>query len=292
MGVQTERVIKTLEEMQALVKHWPKDPNCENVHRLRTTARRLEAALDLSGLRRKSYAEKIRKAADTLRKSAGKARDLDVMAGLVEKLEPSRAGALREKLVHHIKNKRMEAVEMLNRKIEKHRKRVGRTLPRLGERVSQTTRMDDVERWSYSSGWEKALHRQAAKLMGVRSITRTNAHAFRIHAKKLRDMLVFCDNANKDVLKRLAAAKDTIGEWHDWQELTKLAESELQLPKDRPFLDQLRRIVDGKLRGALRSANQLRSLKEQELTVSSMRKTAPSKRGHATMPANLRTGAI
>lgn len=262
MGVQAERAIETLHEMRAVIKRWPKDPNPEDVHQLRTTVRRLEALGDLLQLRSKSHESKIWKVAGALRKSAGKVRDLDVLTELARTHGGNRRSAPREELIERIQSMRREALEVLNRKIEKRRKLLTRALAKQRKRILKAVAVDDDKQ---ASNCEEPLHDQAAKVIGAGRITQANAHDFRIQVRKLRDMLGFCDSANRKTLKRLAAVKDAIGVWHDWQELETLAESVLQSPRDERFLHQLRRTTQVKLRDALKSANRLQGLKEREL---------------------------
>ncbi|MFC5865227.1 CHAD domain-containing protein [Acidicapsa dinghuensis] len=249
--------------MQSLLTHWPKKPSADDVHSLRTTSRRLEALTKFLRLQGKTKAYKTWRSAHILRKSAGKARDLDVLTKLVETLRKRRRNVSCGRLMDSIQELRPAAVAALNDKVHKHQDRLVRRLTWQRHQILEAGTDDSLNQ--YAADWERTLHKQVSKLASVEKVEQANAHQFRIRAKKLRDMLALCDDARKDTLRKLGSVKDLLGEWHDWQELEKLATEVLRSPSDRVFKGQLQRLTNDKLKAALGSANQLCGLDREDL---------------------------
>lgn len=256
MSIQISKAIEPLDEMRAMLAQWPDDPTDKNVHALRKAARRAEAVADLLDLHREPQMSQAWKRLDSLRRSAGKARDLDVLKGLVESLATSNSGTpCVEELLQHILAMRRKAVQTLNRKIQKHGKYLARGLAKCLEYIQGS--VEDRDAAQPEKNNEDGLNKQATKLYRAGRVTSENAHRFRIKVKKLRDMLELFDDANGVLLKTLTSIKDDIGTWHDWHEVVELAEDTLDAREGRQCIQSLKQIRQEKLKQALSSANKL-----------------------------------
>lgn len=64
--------------------------------------------------------------------------------------------------------------------------------------------------------------------------------------------------ADQKLLQALGEVKDTIGEWHDWVELKKIAGKVLAPRSDGDLLKRIAKTAEDKLHIALAAANRLR----------------------------------
>ena len=85
-----------------------------------------------------------------------------------------------------------------------------------------------------------------------------NLHIFRIRIKELRYMLQLSPQADGKLMVALGEVKDSIGDWHDWVELLKIAQKVLDPREDREVLKDIESIGTEKLQRAMTMANQLR----------------------------------
>src|SRR3954471_7383630 len=98
MNVDIERALKSLRKVRKAMKDLSGDTSPEQVHALRTQARRVEAivhALSPAG----TGARKLAKAVKPVRRAAGKARDMDVLMAKLLELSSPREEDTQEALV-------------------------------------------------------------------------------------------------------------------------------------------------------------------------------------------------
>jgi CHAD domain-containing protein len=234
------------------------DPEVEEVHRLRTGTRRVEATLET--LAREAGARGLGKAAEEarqrwlrqlkkVRRAAGVVRDLDVHRDLLaENFVPTGSSesktvarelavatgpnefaalaAQAQALDGWLKNRRTAAAADLCTTLDKH---VSRLLE-----VEQQFMAAMEQRRSSSS----RTHRPAARLAledylrvvdGMPLLDKENLHDFRKGAKKARYVADSEENdpPAKAIAKTIKAVQDAIGEWHDWEVLASEAREAL-----------------------------------------------------------------
>jgi CHAD domain-containing protein len=85
-----------------------------------------------------------------------------------------------------------------------------------------------------------------------------NIHEFRIRVKQLRYMLQLSDAVDAKTIEDLSEVKDQVGDWHDWQELARIARQVLDPKQDQAALKRIDQIGKEKLKAALDSANAVR----------------------------------
>ena len=195
----------------------------EDVHKLRTTVRRLEVQLG-------QCPPKIAKSLKSLRRKAGKVRDVDVHLGLLRSslftgpAAAPNAAAVCDKLRRALESERERHVESLLRVVEDAAPLLEARLPKVVQHAAKP-----------EPGARAAHHfTNAARLkflQWTRSIPEEGAplHRLRIDAKKLRYSLeplsAFAESA--EVAEHLKQVQDAIGTWHDWATLLELAGREL-----------------------------------------------------------------
>jgi CHAD domain-containing protein len=100
----------------------------------------------------------------------------------------------------------------------------------------------------------------AQKLEHWPHLSQENLHEFRKAVKELRYMLQLVPDQDSQRLNSYARVKDTVGDWHDWMELKRMAESTLDHIRDAALLREIRGILLEKFHAALSAANSLRRI--------------------------------
>jgi len=83
MPVNVDRIQKSVRNVRKFVKKAPTQPTPEQVHDLRTNARKLESALYALSLDSNGNEQRLLKSVKRIRKRAGRIRDMDVLTAHV-----------------------------------------------------------------------------------------------------------------------------------------------------------------------------------------------------------------
>ena len=86
MAEELERARKAVRELSKTLKSLPKDPPPGEVHKLRTTTRRVEAIVSVLAQVEGKESRRLLKSIEPIRKAAGGVREMDVMIGNARKL--------------------------------------------------------------------------------------------------------------------------------------------------------------------------------------------------------------
>lgn len=81
MAIDQDRIQKSIRKLRKFAKNLPEQPTPEEIHDLRTNARKLEAMFQALSLDSRKNEQQLIKEVRKLRKRAGKVRDLDVLTG-------------------------------------------------------------------------------------------------------------------------------------------------------------------------------------------------------------------
>jgi CHAD domain-containing protein len=232
----------------------------EDVHRLRTTVRRLEVHLP-------DCPPKLSKYLKSLRKKAGKVRDIDVHLDLLKTVLPRPTSTprtalsatrekLRQKLSKILREQRDSHLESLRETVADATPFLEAKLPIQAERASQR----EADAQNVHKETQRARKRF---LQWTRSVPEDpeRLHRLRINTKSLRysmEMLEENEEAAELVVK-FKVVQDAIGKWHDWATLTELAERELESPEAEPLFTVLRSGTGREYRKARRTAEHVRA---------------------------------
>lgn len=205
----------------ALLEGMQQRAGAEDVHRLRTTVRRLEVHLPRAP-------KKIAQALRTLRKGAGKLRELDVHLELLRRppFSPLRDGQARElcePLRALLRARRGAEEEALLQKVAEERTRLERRLPAAARAEA-----------AYGTGAVAArritgeVRAQYARLAVEVPEDAGALHGLRIATKKLRYRLepLARFSGAAATAAQLKKVQDAIGLWHDWATLVEIAAEE------------------------------------------------------------------
>lgn len=272
MEIDRENAERPLRKLRKTLKQLPDDPSVEAVHSLRTQTRRLEAIVDAFMLDRKKKTRDLLKAVTPVRKAAGDVRDMDVLVGNVLNLSRDQANDSLVRLVEHLGEMRIESARALRRTVGAKRKDARRGLKSYAKLIGR----------QFADGKESVSGSTQAPAMLATELARwpvldgENVHDFRIKVKQLRYMLQLSKAADGAMVDALGKVKDEVGDWHDWQELARIAKDTLDPVQDRSALRQIEEIGQVKFEKALATANAVRNEYFAESAIST--KSIPRKR--------------
>ena len=238
-----------------------KDVSPANVKLLRTSVRRLEARLALAFTEEKMAEHgKLLGRLDTLRKLAGKVRDLDVQIAALKSLAMGAVRMHRQQVMHELEDKRQKRERKLLKEIARTN----------DERFVKQMRRLQVE-WSaaYQPAQGKLATAQAMlddlvlehKILAEHDLSKRNIHAFRLLAKQVRytaELALTGTKKTDEEAERFVASMETvtdaIGDWHDWMTLEAAAAKVLASATHSPLTSALRNLTQAKLRAAIQTA--------------------------------------
>jgi CHAD domain-containing protein len=257
MAIAFDRVEKPLRQLRRSLSKLAADPPPEDVHKLRTRARHIEAiAMALSPAGEK-LARRLLKSIKPLRKAAGRVRDMDVLAVHARTLPLELHGESVASLLEHLESSRKKHAANLLEILDHHQKQARDQLKQYAAQIEKhkgsAPRAREIERQVRSAA---ASH--TAELGNWPALNARNLHSFRLKVKELRSVLQLLSGADQALVDALGIAKDKIGEWHDWLQLAKAAAEALDAGQHRALLTLIRQNGQQKLNEALACANALR----------------------------------
>ena len=253
MKLQSKDVEKPLRRLRKQLAAFPSNPRPEQVHSLRTHARRLEATMAALVIDREKPSRRLLKTITPVRKAAGKVREMDVMIGDLLTLSGRQGSEALVRLVEHLAKMRVRSARKLRAVIRGQRQDARRLLKQSWKLIRKKLKNDPA-----------GVDGQAAPGILMTELSRwpeldvDNLHLFRIRIKELRYMLQLSPQADEKLVDALGEVKDSIGEWHDWVELRKIAQEVLDPRSDGEVLQHIEEAGNQKLERALKTANQAR----------------------------------
>jgi CHAD domain-containing protein len=251
--IEPDQVEKPLRKLRKMLDDFSADPRPEDVHALRTHARRVEAAIAALVPARSKEPRRVLKLLTPVRKAAGKVRDMDVLIEDALTLKNVQRAEGLVRLVEHLGKMRAKNAKRLRDAVYKHRRETGARLKELSKVLKK--RLED-EAGTLNGGAAPQL--LVTELSQWPQLNRANLHMFRLRIKELRYMLELSNEPNKQWFKRLGDVKDAIGEWHDWVGLLKIAQEVLDTVADARVLKRIEKTTDERFNAALTTANQMR----------------------------------
>src|SRR5579875_418837 len=267
-AMEFDRIERPLRQMRNLLKLLPDDPAPEQVHMLRTRARRIEAvAAALEPVSGKA-ARQLVKAIRPVRKAAGGVRDMDVLTQ--ELLAMPRDGinappnSSLARLVEHLSALRRQCAGALIDTLSRRRKSVLRKLKKFARTVESAAsgekpvQIGFAQALASDNGSGSPASKLIDELRRWPKLNERNIHSFRVKIKELRYVLQLFPDADQRLVAALGKAKDEIGDWHDWRKLRAIAQELLDRQADKMLLRDIRLAERRKFERALASAETLR----------------------------------
>lgn len=239
-----------------------RESSAGDVHKLRTTLRRLEVALKPALAA--SGGDQLHRKLAKLRKAAGATRDIDVHLEALATLDSPSIAPARDAMC-----------KLLSRSRRKHEARLVRLVgAALDGGLQEGLTLTAAAATPGEAAHPAAIMRSAAHRYS--NLTRTipesgsELHALRIAAKRLRyELEPFAPeegsramNPTQARARKMVAefkrVQDAIGTWHDWATLSEEAEERLPQPRAAEFRGALRAVEREKLHLAQRAAAEAR----------------------------------
>jgi len=253
----------------ALLDKMTDEASPDDVHKLRTSVRRVEVRLG-------RCPAKIAKPLRSLRKKAGKVRDIDVHLELLNSaLFTGPAASVREDLRRILNSKRARHQDSLLKLTADAAPLVGSRLPKVVKHAPAETpnaraaQLATAEARRQFLQWTEKIPEAGEPL-----------HRLRIDTKKLRYSLeplsAFADAA--EMAARLKQVQDSIGSWHDWATLLDLAGRELGSASSESAFAALEARTTREFRKARRTAERVREWMASAKPVASVPRANTSQR--------------
>ncbi|HEX4487792.1 MAG TPA: CHAD domain-containing protein [Terriglobales bacterium] len=239
-------------------------PQPESVHQFRTYSRRVESFLfelvpELNGNQKK-----LLRSLKRLRKKAGRVRDLDVQITALRGLKISQSPAGRSQLLHGLTEERAKRLRKLEKSFDKET--TGDLRKRLRRAEKESVIADAADPLAAGLRLFLELGKDGAPL------NEKKLHQYRIVGKRARYLAEFAgENPEaQSVVAQLKQMQDTIGDWHDWFELTAKAERLLKDDQNSALVVALRNLTRAKFRQAVHAL----ATAQKSLQTSAPKKTA------------------
>ncbi len=257
MPVDVDRIQKSVRKIRKFVKKAPAQPTPEQVHDLRTNTRKLESALHALSLDSNGDEQRLLKSVKRIRRRAGKIRDMDVLTANVCSVKVNSEGDCEVQLLEHLGAQRHKYAKKLHSTVLKESAVLKRTLQREVAELDALMEDSKPEQAAAQAG-ARALE-LASQLTDPPRLNRSNLHPYRLKVKELRYVLQMAEkNGQAEFVKDLDEVKDSIGEWHDWEELIAIAADVLDHGSGCRLQQELKRISESKYEHALALATKLR----------------------------------
>lgn len=251
MKIAPDKALKPLRQLSRSLETLSPEATAEEIHDLRTQTRRVQAVVQALGLGREKPVRELLKQVKPLRKAAGGARDMDVLLEHLRTL-PLLDGA--EALAAHLASLREAHAKTFAEAAARGRKKARSGLKECAKMIAK--RLDAGSETPLDSHWAPA--HLAQEMVRWPELTAANLHDFRIAIKALHYMLQLSDQAEAALLTALGGAKDAIGDWHDWEELQRIAAEALTGESAGELMAAIKAKGEEELAGALRAARELR----------------------------------
>jgi CHAD domain-containing protein len=256
MALDSDQLEKPFSKLAKSLKKIPKQPSPKQVHNIRTETRRVEAALHALLLDKKRMGQRSIKALTPIRKRAGKVRDMDVLTGFASTLSSGSHRDCLVQLLEHLGHQRFQGARRLRKTVGRQRNVATRALKRCLTSIKRS--LDGRKgRDQWPANATSIALRLSGELANWPKLNAENVHPFRLKVKELRYVLELSGEGG-DLIDRLGEVKDTIGEWHDWIELTNIAEEVLQHSDRCDVLEQIQAGAKERFKNALILANRIR----------------------------------
>lgn len=264
MAEELERARKAVRELSRTLKSLPKEPPPGEVHRLRTTTRRVEAIVSVLAQLEGKESRRLLKSIEPIRKAAGGVREMDVMIGNARKLARYAEGDSLTRLVEQLHIARQQNAAELRRVLGRRRAAAREKLKDYSSliRTAAARAKRSASANGLAANAHDGIHSAAASVARELGewppLNAENIHAFRLKVKLLRYILQLSSEANAELGEALGNVQRRVGDWHDWHQLHEIASQVLTPERDLVLLESIDETTKRRFDQALATANKLR----------------------------------
>jgi CHAD domain-containing protein len=292
MALDSKSLVRPFRKLRRALKDFSDVPIPEDVHALRTQARRVEAAVQALQLERKAVGSNLLKSMKPIRKAAGDVRDMDVLVGFASSLEHGAEDQDTVQLLEYLGSRRTKAAARLHKIVasrrQEMRKYLNQCLRLIEDEISPSKK-------ALSEGHQLSINAMAVSLQletelaDWPKLTTENIHPFRLKVKELRYILQLAEGENSKFSEALGEVKDQIGVWHDWTELATIANKVLNQGHVSPLSRQTQERAKAEFVKALEAANAMRTrYLNKEALRGTRKKGSPTRLNASTIAATSR----
>jgi CHAD domain-containing protein len=260
MALDQTRLVKPVKKLRKLLGKLDSKPAPEQVHDLRTRARRFEAAFGALALDDAGIPKTLLKDLGRLRKRAGKVRDMDVLTEFAAAVSPKGQEECHVRLLEHLGARRQKQAAKLYSEVSQSRPGLRKELDQASSLMTKLLgKKGNTAADRATANAAATAVRIAAQLATPARLNRTNLHPYRLKVKELQNILLMAQAPSPPrFVEDLGEVKDAIGEWHDYAELVRIASKQLDHDGNCALRAELKRIAAGKYDHALSLALKLR----------------------------------
>jgi len=263
MALEPDKILQPLRKTRKLLKQISNPPTPEEVHDVRTAARKMEASFQALSLDSYGNERRVLKHVVRLRKRAGKVRDMDVLTSYASKVHPDGEEDCSVQLLEHLGARRKKYAKKLQAAIRQYGPVVRQRLKRAQSTIDKILRRGAKAASNgkaASAGVVASVFNLSSELASPTRLGRANLHPYRLKVKELRSLLQMGGNTPQpDLIDQLGEVKDAIGEWHDWEELLSFATDVLDHVPGCRLVSELKNISHEKYERALTATDSMRS---------------------------------
>jgi CHAD domain-containing protein len=293
MSFDIKRIHKSSRRVMKFLRNNSKRPSPDAIHDLRTSTRSLETTFTTLGLDSKGNVKRLLRDLRYVRKGAGKVRDMDVLTANVLRVKQHGEQDCLVRLLEYLGAERNRYARKLRRVIETNTPKLRRNLKRNSKRVERILEEainNPAGSDATSATMAKAI-RIASDLNSPAHLKRDNLHPYRLKVKELRNVLQLSDRAGGEAfVETLGEVKDAVGDWHDWEELIRVASQVLNHCTSCKLIRRLKAISNARYENALSLTSRLRS--HYLMARTQKNGTRPARRSLLSNPVLRATSAI
>jgi CHAD domain-containing protein len=239
-----------------LARQLPKLPGKlapENIHKFRSSSRKVEVLVSDLAANRTSNDKKLLKLLGRLRKKAGRLRDLDVQSVALRSLKIPQEPGRKSQLMRTLSEERAQREKKLAKSLDK------KTVSELRKRLKRTAAGLEIPK--NADPVSQARQKLSELEVDPGAVTERTLHQFRITGKRAR---YIAELAGKDaegtrLIALLKHMQDVIGDWHDWVQLANKAEKQFGGVQESALVSALRNITRAKFRQAVNTLIETRT---------------------------------
>lgn len=265
--IDQERTQGLFRRLDVLLSRTGAAPTPERVHQVRTTARRLEAVLEIVYPEPISRVEKALRGLKRLRRRAGAIRDLDVQAIALRSLKIGREAERKSRLLAELADRRAVCEKHFQKVVDAPKTaKLRKRLQQIAIEMAQASVPPEQNGHNWPPVWidfdpVAASLRMFARLSRqTKALTADTLHDYRTSCKRIRYVAEMAGNSPdaKRVVGALKRVQDSIGDWHDWLTLTATAEDLFSHSLDSALIAAMRNTANAKFVEARAVANDVR----------------------------------
>jgi CHAD domain-containing protein len=265
MGLASNAVCRQPRKLGKAFKKICRDLSPEAVHKLRTRMRRFEAMIQALALGSRKNEHQLAQKLKPLRRRAGRVRDRDVFTQFASRPQLAgendcsvrlleHLGAERERQARKLSKAALSDYAAIRKRLKKSARFLDKTFPQRNTRSKPKNGSHAMELADRAAALAFKIE---AELRDWPALNRQNLHPFRLEVKKLRYVLQLAEDSDSRFVASLEEVKDSIGQWHDWQELAGVAKEVIEYARCK-LRQQIERTAEQKFEEALAGANRLR----------------------------------